>query len=291
MSERDGYIPGVPCWADTDQPDPRAAAEFYAGLFDWELQDVAPPGSPGPYLVARIGGGDVAAITQPEQPGGSPAWRTYVRADSADRAAQRVWAAGGKVLAEPFDTGEAGRMAVFADPDGAEFRVWEPKRHQGARVVNEHGSVNFNTLHTSDRERAKAFYREVFGWDTLDLGAGSSMWTQPGYGDHLEAGDPELRARMAEVGAPAGFEDVVAALVSCRADETPHWSITFAVDDVDAIATRAASLGGEVTVPPFDAPWVRTTVITDPQGASFLASKFVPENRALVGATTASEAA
>ena len=38
MSERDGYIPGVPCWADTGQPDPRAAVEFYGGLFGWELR-------------------------------------------------------------------------------------------------------------------------------------------------------------------------------------------------------------------------------------------------------------
>jgi hypothetical protein len=34
-------------------------------------------------------------------------------------------------------------------------------------------------------------------------------------------------------------------------------------------------------VPPFDAPWVRMTVITDPQGATFTASKFVPENKDL----------
>ena len=25
MPERDGYIPGVPCWVDTNQPDPAAA--------------------------------------------------------------------------------------------------------------------------------------------------------------------------------------------------------------------------------------------------------------------------
>ena len=36
-----------------------------------------------------------------------------------------------------------------------------------------------------------------------------------------------------------------------------------------------------VVVPPFDAPWVRTTVITDPGGATFTANKFVPENRDL----------
>jgi uncharacterized protein len=33
MSHADRYIPGVPCWVDTTQPDPGAAAAFYAALF------------------------------------------------------------------------------------------------------------------------------------------------------------------------------------------------------------------------------------------------------------------
>ena len=55
-----------------------------------------------------------------------------------------------------------------------------------------------------------------------------------------------------------------------------HWGVTFAVDDADAIAARATELGGRVLVAPFDAPWVRMTIITDPQGATFTASQFVP---------------
>ena len=69
------------------------------------------------------------------------------------------------------------------------------------------------------------------------------------------------------------------------ADDQPgipaHWSVTFAVDDADAIAAKATELGGKVVVPPFDAPWVRMTVVTDPQGATFIASKFVLENKDL----------
>src|SRR5579862_4972348 len=33
--KRDGYIHGVPCWVDTNQPDPEAAVAFYGGLFGW----------------------------------------------------------------------------------------------------------------------------------------------------------------------------------------------------------------------------------------------------------------
>jgi hypothetical protein len=110
------------------------------------------------------------------------------------------------------------------------------------------------------------------------------MWTLPGYGDHLEQGNPDLRKQMAEVGAPAGFEDVVASISQIpddKPDVPPHWDVTFAVDDADAIAAHAAELGGTVVVAPFDAPWVRMTVVADPQGATFIASKFVPENRGL----------
>jgi predicted enzyme related to lactoylglutathione lyase len=181
---------------------------------------------------------------------------------------------------------DLGRMAAFADPEGAVFSVWQATKHKGARLVNEHGTVNFNGLNTRDPEAAKAFYGSVFGWSTLALGGGAEMWTLEGYGDHLETINPGVRERVAEVGGPSGFEDVVAAVNPIPDDQpdTPaHWSVTFAVDDADAAAASAAELGGEVVVPPFDAPWVRMTVLKDPQGATFIASKYVEENRDLGG--------
>jgi predicted enzyme related to lactoylglutathione lyase len=283
MSE-DRYIPGVPCWIDTTQPDPEAAVVFYGGLFGWEFEDVMPPGSPGRYSVARIRGGDVAAVgSQPEGAPPTAVWNTYVWVTDADETAAAVRAAGGTVLMKPDDVGDAGRMAVFADPAGAAFCVWQPREHRGASVVNEHASLNFNDLHTRDLRGAKAFYSAVFGWETLDLGGGY-MWALPGYGEFLERRRPGTRERMAQLGAPERFEDAVASLNLIPDDQpeiAPHWGLTFAVDDADAVAARAAELGGRVVVPPFDAPWVRMTIITDPQGATFTASKFVPENKSL----------
>ncbi len=279
MSEQDRYIPGVPCWIDTLQPDPNAAVAFYGDLFGWEFEEVMP----GAYFIGRLGGGDVAAIgSQPEGGSQIPVWNTYVWVQDADVTASRVRANGGTVLMEPDAVGDAGRMAVFADPEGAAFFVWQGKEHRGAAVVNEHGSLNFNDLNTRDLEGAKAFYGAVFGWDLL-MG---SMWALPGYGDFLEARRPGMREAMAAMGAPQRFEDVVASVRTISDDAPAHWGITFAVDDADVIAARAAELGGEVVVPPFDAPWVRMTVITDPQGATFTASKFVPENRELGQAPT-----
>jgi uncharacterized protein len=283
VPERDGYIPGVPCWIDTSQPDPEAAAEFYGALFGWELEDVMPPDAPGQYFMARIRGKDVAGVGSiPEGAPQMATWNTYVWVDSADETASKVRDAGGSVMMEPFDVMDAGRMAVFADPEGAVFFAWEARANKGSQIVNEHGSNNFNNLNTRDLERAKAFYGAVFGWETLELDRGAQMWTLPGYGDHLEELTPGLRKGMEEMGAPNGFEDVVAGVNEIRDDQpdTPaHWGLTFAVDDADAIAEKATELGGKVIAPPFDAPWVRMTVIADPQGATFVASKFVPENR------------
>jgi len=294
MPERDGYIPGVPCWVDTNQPDPEAAAAFYGGLFGWEVRDVMAPESNGTYLVGQIRGGSVAAVSS--IPAGAPPmamWNTYIDVASADEAVARVVDAGGKTLMGPFDVEDAGRMGVFADPEGAVFCVWEAKVHKGAQIVNEAGALNFNGLNTRDVEGAKAFYGAVFGWSTLDLG-GAEMWTLPGYGDHLEEGSPGLREQLAEFGGPERFIDVVASITPIGDDQPDvpaHWSVTFGVDDADAIAAKAAELGGAVIVAPFDAPWVRMAVLADPAGATFIASQFVPENRDLDGQPDAAASA
>ncbi len=76
MPQRDGYIPGVPCWVDASEPDPEAAVDFYGALFGWEFEDAMRPSSEGKYFIARreatgssisdmsgdVRGGDVAAV-------------------------------------------------------------------------------------------------------------------------------------------------------------------------------------------------------------------------------------
>ena len=295
MPERDGYIPGVPCWVDTSQPDPDAAAAFYSALWGWEIEDAMPPGSELKYFIARIRGGDVAGIG-PVWEGGPPmaVWNTYIWVDSADETAAKVRDAGGKILMEPGDVMDAGRTAVFADPEGAVFSVWEAKQQRGARVVNEHGALNFNSLNTRDPQAAKPFYNAVFGWETLTLDGGFEMWTLPGYGDYLERDNPGLRKMVAETGAAEGFVDVVASINPIpddQPDTPPHWGVTFGADDADGIAERATELGGKVLVAPFDAPWVRMAVIADPQGATFVASKFVPENKDLAASANSTAGA
>jgi predicted enzyme related to lactoylglutathione lyase len=299
MPERDGYIPGVPCWVDAREPDPEAAADFYGAFLGWEFEDVMPPGAEGKYFIAQCEttawslfdgsresrSGEVAAIGSiPEGAPSRATWNTHLWVESADEAASKVRDAGGDVMIHPFDFLDACRTAVFTDPEGAVFSVWEPKAHKGARLVNDPGSLNFNGLNTRDVAGARSFYGSVFGWETLTMDGGLELWTLRGYGDYVEGYHPGLRKRWSQAGAPPGFEDVVATLNRITDDQpdTPaHWSVTFAVDDADAAAAKATELGGTVIVPPFDAPWVRMTVLADPQGATFIASTFTPQNKDL----------
>jgi predicted enzyme related to lactoylglutathione lyase len=285
--ERDGYPPGVPCWIDTAQPDPEGAVRFYGGLFGWEFDDRMPADSQGRYFVARLQGRDVAAVgSQPEGWPPAAVWNTYTWVASADDTAARVKEAGGTALMDPFDILDAGRMGVFADPAGAVFCLWQANRQRGAQLVNHPNTWNWSDLHTRDPHGAMAFYGTVFGWeaDAASLEAmGFSFWRLPGYGDFLEAGDPDLRRRQADAGAPPGFEDAVASLVLIPGDQpgdvAPHWGVTFAVDDTDATADRAVELGGQVVTPPFDTPPVRSAVLADPQGAEFAVNTYTPASR------------
>src|SRR5262249_18280509 len=156
--------------------------------------------------------------------------------------------ADGTVLSAPFDVVDAGRMAVFADTEGAEFSVWQAGAHIGAQIVNEPGSLNFNVLSTRDPEAAKRFYGAVFDWTTLDLGSGE-FCAMSAYGDYPEELTPGTRERTAEFGAP-GFEDVVAAITSAEDGSPAHWSVTFSTGDADAAAAKAVELGGSLVVPP-----------------------------------------
>jgi len=283
MFERDQYPAGVPCWVDTDQPDPDAAVEFYGGLFGWEFDGGMPDDAPVKYFVAQLRGKDVAGVGgRPDDAPQTPvAWNNYVAVESADDATGKVEDHGGSVVMEPFDVLDAGRMAVFADPEGAVFCVWEAKTSPGAVLVNEPGTWNFSELNTRDPDGAKRFYGAVFGWESSSFsieGAEFSMFRMPGYGDFLARRVPGLRDDLTGQGAPEGFEDAVAWIVPVSDEAVPpHWSITFAVDDADAVAARAAELGGTIAVEPFDAGPTRTAVVSDPQGATFSISKYTPQ--------------
>jgi len=275
MTEPKTYPHGVPSWVDTIAHDLDEAKRFYAGVFGWTFTDAIPANAPGHYLIATIGGEDVAAIASPDSDDEASTWRTYIAVDDADATAKAVEAAGGAVTLAPVDAGPGGRQAVCVDPRGAEFRLWQARRRLGAQLVNAPGAWNFSDLQTTDPHAAATFYSTVFGWEIDDVGF-ATMVRRPGYGDHLAATvDPTIRERQADTAAPAGFEDAVAWMRLVPEGHSEFWQVTFSVADRDASAATADDLGGTV-IASEDSEWTRTATVRDPLGAEFVLSQFTP---------------
>ncbi|MCW2989365.1 MAG: Glyoxalase/bleomycin resistance protein/dioxygenase [Solirubrobacterales bacterium] len=251
MSERTSYTPGTPCWVELGTPDVEATAAFYGDLFGWEIPELPNSAELGGYRRAKKNGKDVAGVAPLMPEGQPPAWTSYISVEDADATAAAVKEAGGSVIAEPMDVMDLGRMAIFADPTGAVFGIWQPGTFPGAGLVNEPGALAWNELGTRDPDAAKAFYGTVFGWGTRD----NDMGEMGTYTEWLRGED--------SIG---GMMDVSGRLP----DEIPaHWLVYFAVENTDAALETAKSSGGGVSFGPIDIPAGRFAIVSDPHGAAF----------------------
>jgi len=238
------YDPGQFCWVELATSDAQAAKKFYSDLFGWQYDEVPMGGDP-PYNIAKLEKGQVGAIYENKQV--LPSWLSYVCVTSADETAAKAKSLGANVTVEPFDVFDLGRMAVMTDPEGATFALWEPHTHKGAGVANEAGSFCWNELMAHDGEGERKFYTSLFGWTAK----GSPEYTEWHDGDKARGGFLEMKE--------ARFEGV-----------PPFWNTYFMVNDVDASAAKAQSLGASLHHAPTDIPNVgRFAVLGDPQGASF----------------------
>jgi uncharacterized protein len=271
------YPAGTTSWIEIAQADVDAGIAFYGDLLGWEFADLLPPDAQERYVVATLGGLDVAALTS--APDGRAAWSTYVAVDDADAVARAMVEQGATVVSEPTDAGpegRAGRAATLTDPQGAEVRLWQARSRLGAQVANTPGAWNFSDLRTTDPAAAGAFYAGVLGWRLVDQGWATVIQV-PGYGDHLAAtSDPDIHVRQAH--APEGFADVIGTIGAAAEGEDPHWHVTFTIADREAAMDVVRRLGGEVEQTTED-DWTRKAVVRDPQGARFTLSQFTPPDR------------
>jgi hypothetical protein len=104
-------------------------------------------------------------------------------------------------------------------------------------------------IHVDDVDRARAFYEAVFGWKF-------EPWGPPGFylihtGDQDSPGIQGLMHRRQQPCTGEGLNGIEA---------------TFAVDDIDAIATAVESNGGTITMPKSVIPTVGTLIrFLDPE--------------------------
>src|SRR5829696_6718650 len=140
MPAKTDHAAGEPCWAELTTPYVDSAERFYTALFDWTIPATEQSKQFAGYRQALKDEQPVAGVMPLMQEGQPPAWTTYFAVDDADAVAALVGQAGGTVLAEPMDVGDLGRMAVFADPSGAAFGIWQAMAFKGAALVGEHGA-------------------------------------------------------------------------------------------------------------------------------------------------------
>jgi predicted enzyme related to lactoylglutathione lyase len=244
------HAPGTFCWIELGTSDAAGARAFYTQLFEWGVNEF-PMGEMGTYYIFQKNGADSAAMYQigPQQEGMPPNWLSYVAVASADAATEKAKSLGGSVIHGPFDVYDMGRMTVLQDPQGAMFAVWETKTHRGVGVRDETNTLCWNELQARDLDAARKFYAPLFDWRLKE----SPEYTEMHLGENAVGG----------------------MMTSQAPPEVPsHWLPYFAVDDCDASAAQAASLGGTVIVPPMDVPTVgRFAAIQDPQGAAFAVIK------------------
>lgn len=109
------------------------------------------------------------------------------------------------------------------------------------------GRFSWNELVTSDTAAAKAFYTQLFEWQTSTL-------SMPNGGEYT------IFRQGGEIGG----------MMQCPSPGMPsHWLPYISVENVDESAAAAVKLGGEIVVDPMDIQVGRIAVIVDPQGAAF----------------------
>jgi predicted enzyme related to lactoylglutathione lyase len=243
------YPPGTPSWVDLGSPNPQASAAFYDQLFGWKSEDLGEEF--GHYTMFMQDGKRVAAVGPLTMEGQPAAWMTYVATANADETAKKVTDAGGKVLAPPLAVADQGTMAVFADPTGGVFSVWQPAVMGGADLVNTPVSFTWNELATRDVNAAKTFYPKVFGW-------GIKANPMPDGGEYIEW---QVSGKSIAGGMPMSS--------MYPPQVPPHWLVYFTVANADDTVKRAQEIGGKLTAPAVDTPQGRMAVLTDPNGAAF----------------------
>jgi len=239
----DKYEPGMFCWIELATNDAAAAKSFYASVFGWTINDIPlPDGST--YSMLQVDGQSLGALYENKQ--SQPTWNSYVSVSNVDESAQRAQENGANVIAPPFDVMDVGRMAVIADPTGASLCLWQAGKTIGATIRGDNNTLCWNELMTPDIERAREFYKNLFGWN---------LKVTPEY--------TEISVGSTGVG---GMMHITPEMQGMPTAWTPY----ICVADADATVEKIKSGGGKIYMGPHEIPNVgRFAVCADPQGAMF----------------------
>ena len=113
------------CWRELATHDLDGAIEFYSKMFGWNLvQSKVTPMQYKEIVFKSAAVGGMMAIDENWGPTPPPThWSTYIAVDNADETVAKITANGGSIRVPPFDAPGVGRMAMAADPAGANFAI------------------------------------------------------------------------------------------------------------------------------------------------------------------------
>ncbi len=243
------HTPGTPCWVSLMVHQLPTTQQFYGALFGWEFRPG--PQELGPYVRALLDGRDVAGLGRlPPDRHLPTAWTPYLATDDATASAQAVSSSGGTVAVGPLQAGEAGRLAIVADPAGAVFGLWQAADHLGTELAGVPGTPVWNELVTRETAGIVKFYQAVFGYGA----------------EAVVSADFDFTTLLLDGKPVASLHGAGNALARERG---AHWMTYFAVSDTDEAALLVAELGGQVLQPPREGPNGRRAVVSDPEGAVF----------------------
>ncbi len=231
-------------------PDLAAAKTFYGGLFGWTFRDVQ-TGSVR-YAEASLDGRLVAGMVDRAVRAGEqrqPAWLSFVAVTDVDAVRKVALQQGARSLLEPRDVPGRGRIAVFADPQGAVFGVLSSGSGDPPEELPASGEWIWSSLYTSAPDPAAAFYQTLFDYEVFEA---------------PEAGS-EQHLVLASGGYARGAVNPLPA-----ADAHSHWLNFVSVDDATRMVARVVALGGKVLLSPRDdRHGGKVAIVSDPQGAPF----------------------
>lgn len=244
MSEHTSWPAGAPCWTDITVTDLARSQAFYSRLLGWEYTDSTPEF--GGYCNAMVDGKLVAGMSPPMEGWEViTAWTIYLATDDIKKTHEAVVAAGGTPQMDPMEVGSFGWMGLWQDPAGSQFGCWQKKEHTGFQLFAETGAPAWVDLMSTDRDKAKTFFTDVFSFSYEPMGDGPyDIFSVPG--------------REGAGGLGEGGSDF------------SGWSIAFQVDDVDASLKVAAEAGGQAMGEASSFEFGRFAPVTGPDGEAFV---------------------
>lgn len=114
-------------WHELVTTDHAAAFPFYEKIFGWARTEAMELGELGVYQMYGRNGRSLGGMfnRSPDIPG--PMWLYYIRVDDVDAAAAKIRKLGGRVVLDPKDVPDGGRIVQALDPQGAMFALYSRK--------------------------------------------------------------------------------------------------------------------------------------------------------------------